>query len=894
MLATKKTGRVAANASTGARLMDALRDTIIQEGTPAQAPGNEDMIDARAEFYEAIDVRNQERESLWQDQARQWNVHKQERARMKQRPRAYKSAWAAFQDTAGFVAINTKRGYLFNLAARHKDNKGISKHLENIIARVATDPGSTDNRVTVSGGTFEEAVRGASRRYSSRYIDINNKYKIDTFSPEEMEQLRLFLTSDTGVQKGADPKIKKAAGEIRTKILNPMFDYMRKNGLDVNYIPDGGYMPRMMDAILAVADKDGFINGKGGKPKRGAKALYYDVIYENELGALDEGDVDQAKALLKLANQKNIKAVLDEATAQLVYDLRTKIGQIEAESARLEDPEVDPGVIEDNIQQLQEEVSEIHAELYEALREPYSDQAALDWYNRVTARQVNDISRNGVQGDFASKRKLPPEADTYMVDYYLNPMEALMQYIPGVARKVEYEKRFGSHLIPKGERKKIAGGDPSSPMANHDFLSYSIEQMLLAGMNDLEAENVRYIVQTVTGTLRRNDKALDRTLNTIHAYGSMAILPRAVLSSIAEPMTAAVQTGNVLDGFKVFNNAIGEAFASIGTNTMKERRQYYRQLGNILGVIDLPESGELIANRVGGTIEESSKISQRMGRFFYRTGLVSLTNAQRRGSMRVGIQYIIELGKQYTNPASDKMKARAQEALRDFGVASGDIDQFAEYAANLKKDAKGMYDIDLIMDQSGELTDMGEILAVAIRRFTDQTIQDPKVIDRPAYAETPMGRIVWGIQSFISAFTRNILLFSLKKVQREYKNRGIIAGSEMAFKTAAPLAILVGSHTAVSAVRELLLNRDKWEEESEEERLRKYLLQMGISRSGMLGRFDPLYQALYSLRYQSDLTNMLAGATGSSFSNCAPAVGLFVLANGPPWSVSHFHTLGGV
>ena len=91
----------------------------------------------------------------------------------------------------------------------------------------------------------------------------------------------------------------------------------------------------------------------------------------------------------------------------------------------------------------------------------------------------------------------------------------------------------------------------------------------------------------------------------------------------------------------------------------------------------------------------------------------------------------------------------------------------------------------------------------------------------------------------------------------------------MAFKTAAPLAILVGSHTAVSAVRELLLNRDKWEEESEEERLRKYLLQMGISRSGMLGRFDPLYQALYSLRYQSDLTNMLAGATGSYFSKGA-------------------------
>ena len=872
------------------RLMDQLRADVITEGTAAQAPGDTDMIDAQALFYQNIDLKKNERIGLIEDQKRAWREHQTMRTRLKNRPKRFASKWEAFQDTAGVSLINTKRGYLFNLARRYKDNPKAKRFIESIIARVATDPGSTDNRVTVQGGTYEEATRGATRRYSATFADLLDKHNLNTMSDAELQQLRLFLTSDAGVQKGADPAIKRAAGDIRNRLLNPMFDYMRKGGLNVNYLPEGGYMPRMMDTLLVIDDRDKFMYGSG-KSKRGAKPLYSEVIYENEYGALDPQDAEQAAALIRLSRRKSIANLLDENTLSTAQTLSDKLTEIKLQSAN-------PDVAEDKIQQLMEEAEPLHTELYESLRDPYGEVAAADWFERITQRQVGDISRHGVQGDFARSRKLPAEADTYMVDFYLNPVEALTQYIPGVVRKVEYEKRFGTQNVPKGERRKTSGTS-IDPAANvHDYLSYASQEMASAGMKEHEIREIQYIVETVTGTKIRQDYSLDTIFNTLNTFGTMALLPRAVISSVAEPMTAAVTTGRVTDGFRVFAYALDEFATSLRGQNARERKQYYKQLGSILGVVDLPESGEIIANRVGGTAEEDTRNAARLGRFFVRTGLVGITNAQRRGSMRIGIRYLSELGDQFTNPASDRMKERAREVLQDFGVRPDDMAQFAEYVSSLQTNAKGRYDIDNIIDRSGELTDMGEILALAVQRFTDQTIQDPKIIDRPKYAETVIGRIVFGIQSFIAAFQRNVLLASMKRIQREYQNRGAASAiPHAAIKAALPLSSLFLAHTIVSSVRELILNPDKWEEETENDNLESYLLTLGLSRSGFIGRMDPLVNALTSRKYEADLSNMFVGASGAYYLKAAGRIAdvlPFVDRNSPNTVSAEYQAARGV
>ena len=847
------------------RLLDELRADVIQEGTAAEAPGDTDMIDAQAIFYESIDLKKNERVNLIAGEQKAWREHQAMRLRIKNRPSIYKSSWAKFQDNFGVNFINTKRGYLFNLASRYKDNARAKELIESIIARVATDPGSTDNRVTVAGGTFEEAAIRKTRAFAAVFSELVAKHDLNSFSEADMQQLRLFLTSDQDAQTNAEPRIKRAAGEIRNRLLNPMYDYMRKNKFDVNYLPEGGYMPRMMDALLAISDREKFMYG-GGKNKRGAKNLYSEVIYETEYGALDTTDADQARGLVNLSRRKKIDALLEEETIETATELSDILSQIKRESAKADDPEVDAGDIEAAIEKLQEEAADLHADLYEALRDPYGEVAATDWFDRITHRQVGDISRHGVQGDFSKSRKLPPEADTYMVDFYLNPVEALAQYIPGVARKVEFEKRFGTQNVPKGERTKTSGTSIDGVPAVHDYMSYAAQEMATAGMKPHEIEEIQFIVKAVTGTGNQADSSLSKVLNTLNTYGTMALLPRAVISSVAEPMTAAVTTGKVTDGFRVFAYALDEFATSMRGQTAKERKQYYKQLGSILGVIDLPESGEVIANRVGGTSADDTKNAGKLAWFFRRTGLVAITNAQRRGSLRVGIRYISELGEQYTNPSSPRMKDRARESLQDFGVLPEDMDQFAEFASSMEKSAKGMYDVNNILDRSGSLTDMGEILSLAAQRFTDQTIQDPKIIDRPKWAETPLGRIVFGIQSFIAAFQRNVLIASGKRIQREYENRGAASAIPYAaINVALPLFSLYLSHTMVSAVREAIFNPDKWEEEKEAGNLEMYLLTLGLSRSGFFGRTDPLVNALTSLKYQSDLSNMMVGASGAYY-----------------------------
>ena len=301
-----------------------------------------------------------------------------------------------------------------------------------------------------------------------------------------------------------------------------------------------------------------------------------------------------------------------------------------------------------------------------------------------------------------------------------------------------------------------------------------------------------------------------------------------------------------------------------------------------MGVIDLPQTGDMIANRFGGTAQEDAKSAKYLSMFFLRSGLTRVTIAQRKAAMRTGMQYIQELAKQYqtgTNPKKYKLRladanpdtlaAEARDVLQDFGVRPEIMDEFTKYMVEIPKDTNGLVMIDNIIEASGQLTDMGKILSLATSRFVDQTIQDPKIIDRPMYAETPIGRIVFGIQSFISAFQRNVLEMGLKRAKRDYDRDKLAGFNSLVMTTIAPLASLYAGHFIVSCAREALFNPDKLKEEDEDDNLMQYLALLGLSRSGFLGRADPIINAFVSLKYQSDLSNVVVGASGAYYLKAA-------------------------
>jgi len=865
------------------QLMRAIRNESIAEGTVADAPGGTDFIDSEATFWG--EVQYQERASILsapkrvakkiiEDQTKAFRSHRNKLAELAKRPKKYANIATEFYDKYGTNFLFTKRQILFNVSDRYTpqiDNEGrvtkgnpkVKEIMEKIISAVATDPGSRQNRVTTESGTFEEAIRRKSRRFYATYDRINKKYDMGSMTNSELKELRLLLTGEPEAISKAPRKIIKLAAELRRELLNPMYDYMIKMGQDVNYIQDVGYMPRMLDAMLAIdnpLDFKGNLNGK-----KGAIPLYQKVIFDNEYGQFEAGNVEQASELVKLARSQTLDQYVDQKLRDQANQIKDTVDEIQKLQKQnfLGDPD-----IEETIDFLKEQIEATHQKLHEELRNPYAEAAATDWLHRITVREGSDPSSNGVQGSFAKKRSLPGEADKYMNDFYLNSTDAIMQYIPAVVRSTEYNARFGRDLVPKGSKNDIDGNP-------RDYLDYLLEEAQLAGMKPHEAGEVRQVVQMITGRFAGTDSSLNQAFNTFNSYTTMALLPRAVISSIAEPLTAGVQAGSTVKGFKALVLAFDGFGASLRGKDVIERKMYYAQLANVLGVIDLPQTGEVMSNRLGGMQADDTKNAMMLANFFLRTGLTNITIAQRKASMRIGIQYLVEQSKQYqgdhlsggnseVNPIT---KEEARLALQDFGVRPDQMEAFTKYMTNLTKTRKGYLEISQIMAKDGALTDMGEILSVATNRFVDQTIQDPKIVDRPKWAEAGIGRIVFGIQAFIAAFQRNVLEMSLKRSVRSIELRGAASAAGKIFmQTAAPLFFLYVGHTAVSAAREFIFNRDKWEEEKEKEERSApywYLAKLGFSRSGFTGRIDPVINGLYSLRYKADLSNVMVGASGS-------------------------------
>ena len=897
------------------KLMDAIRTEFNLQA--AQKPGDYDIIDYR--LVAAAEIKEEtatEKDSIWTQEKESWQKFSLLKEKVKQRPQRYpelgKNLKAdatrtvrSMEDYWSRVAYS-KRGILFRIQDKYsalapllekrmeefKKNSSkytveerkeairginqikkklmVSKIIEKITSRLATDPGG--RRKTVQGGTFEEATSRETRRFLARYLKIIKDHKLELKDQKQMSKLRLILTGDPDVINTVDKNdpLVIAAAKIRNQLLNPIFDYTRASELNMSYLEDGSYFTRILDVPLALKDYSlKFKFGEEGldAPKKGLKKggynLYRDVIYENEMGVFEEGNVEQMLALATLGRRLKLDEnhpVEGEILSQ-VEKLRRLAKEIEKIQKKLDsrgtETQEDGEISEDQLEMQMKlgQARAIHSFVYKNLKDPFAQRSVEDWINRLSLQASDDPEAHSPSNNFMKKRKLPKEADTYMVDFYVDPMEALNIYIPSVVRKTEFNRRFGSDLVPQGKKR----GTNNEILYYHQYL---LNQATKLGMDNADKLMVASIVDKVTG---RDGVTKDimgkKILDTIHATGTMALLPRAVVSSIAEPLTAGVTTGSTVKGIKTLALMFDGAF-NIGTKNTRERKLFYEQVANVLGVIDDANTGEIIANRLGGTLAEDTWWNKRLTNFFVRSQLTKVTIAQRKASMRTMIQFFAEISAEYQNPkTSAKGKKRIKNIFQDYGIYDSDLTQFTKWMSEQRNSQYKMPNLDQLMDRGGALNDMGNLLAVAVGRAVDHTIQNPKIIDRPLYAEHPLGRVTYGIQSFIRAYTRNVLIASAKRVNREYEDNGFISATTMAgTNMLLPFSTLYMGHFIVNTLRELIFNREKWEEEKEKDNLEKYLLAVAVSRAGFYGGFDPVVNSIMSLKYNAELSTLFTGA----------------------------------
>lgn len=658
------------------------------------------------------------------------------------------------------------------------------------------------------GRTFHEAATEWQRKNLNRLTNILKANGLMDMSDAEMRQLRDGLISE-GDPDPTSP-VTKAAAAIR-RLLDAEFYRNTNAGIDIGYARGVGYLPRILDMPRVMNDTAKFVD---------KASEVYGKVFDKEHGEdIDEilSKEDGLSKFMRVANGL-IKNGVDIPGMDELRALNKQISKLNSAQAKSDDPDA----IAAKLEKLVEKQSELLGEMYDAVRDGWSRQAAEAWMNKLTTAAEYDFDAHSPDSTYTKKRTLPPEADKILEDFYLqNPIEAVQTYLSQSARRVAYAERFG----PKGEK-----------------LKEIMDQMAAEGVPVEDQNEVRKIINLATGRVSQDiGRSARWFLSFINMYGTMRLLPRAVLSSLTEPITAGITAGDFRQGFRAL------AATMTGARTMNGRQR--AELSRAMGILLDHGTDTLLTERFGGLYGNQTRFDKITAKMFENTGLVALTRAQRSQTLAAAHAYLDNLTR--------RMGAPEVALLKELGVRDP-----ATFAKEFQDKGR--------MPTVDELdSEWGSDYALATRRFVDMTIQEPDAMMRPQLAANPAGRVLYGITSFSSAFWRNVLKRNAILTKEAYKRGGAASAARTAGLGFLPAALtLFGMQAIVSTLREYLLNPTRWDEwdQKNDGTLEKNLAGLAFSRSFSFGVADPFISAYTGLKYQRDLSNVFVG----------PAVGVFL------------------
>jgi len=820
------------------------REKVFKDGSSAARPRDVILSNPATYFRDSINTKNTTLKGVFQGEMEQ----------MQREVRQWKAFWNRPSDGLGPVervgralegVYRTNRGAVLKMEKRYRKrgNNAAGNAIWNITKRLASDPGA--GRSTFDGGTYTEALDREMMRYENRLDGLIERHGILDFTEKEQAELRSVLTAQGVEANSASPKVAEAGAALR-RYMNDLYSYMQNKGLDVGYLEDQGYLTRILDEASVIENWEDFV--------KDAKKVY-EVVFDRDAIGFEDGITREAiNDLMKFGREARIDFKSDDFKA--FRQARNKLNRLlrALDAANNEGDADKVAEAEAALDQFLEENADLFQETYEKVRDIWAEAAANNWAGRIMFGSPEGWDSNSPRGNFMKQRKLPPEADKLLDAWYIaDPLERVRTYTRAAIRKTEYNLRFG----------KPAGSRGNSQL--HDLLEGLVE----SGVSKADRAFIEKIIAQETGTVRSGlPGGLEAGLDNFRTVSAITLLGRVVLTSLVEPLTVGLQTGKAFDGLKGLAMTIQEIMP---TATVRDRRA----LARALGIVANPMTAEMLSNRIGGQHKESRIVTRAAGGYYRRVGLTGLTNAQRRSSMQLGINYFYSLSEVILDErATDSEKDAARRELMDFGLQESQLDEFAAWMTQFDDRLPTPEEV---TDVDGRLTDFGEMLATGIGRLTTQSIQVPRGMDAPFFANTPIGRITFMLLRFSMAFFRNIIIKNVKKVQRESAARGKLAGANVAARQfVAPLALLYAGHVVLSIAREIIFNPDRWEEEKEKNDknpsafyratgIPNYIWGLSFSRAGFTGIADPVYNAIYGLRYQRDLANVFIGAGGAWF-----------------------------
>lgn len=715
------------------------------------------------------------------------------------------------------------RGSMMSIQARRQ-----SATFQKFIDMVTPVPGV--NKATEK--SYEEAREWKFKYFSNTLGKIVKAYGVHKYTPEEMSQLReLLVTAGRADALGGDIKapIKmKQAAVLMRRLMDEMFYYGNvEGGLDIGYTKNG-YLPRMLNEAVIMAGRDGFIRDA---------AKVYDIQFERNIAADADAVADFDLNGSKMDDWNEV--VSDAAKAGAISYADHKLYR-DTLAALRENP--------DN-EEMQTQFADVVAEIFDRVKEHYSNSSAEHWYSAITEMSPDKMFRDAPPNRFTKKRTLPPEADMILERYYYNnPVDLIRRYASSITRKVEFAKRFGQ----SGER----------------FYD-SLEAMRKEGLDPDEIQTVVEYFQRITGTESNRPNWGMTAINSIYVASTMRLMLRSLFTNLFEPLVVSLRTGNIADAGRVVKGVAYELGYSVSTYFSGERQndtQYIRDMAEFCGIVADTLTEQITQQHISDQMTVPEWLTAASSRFYENIGLAGFTRVSRRVAMKIGM---IELERQSKKLLEGGDKSKPTLVFSEGGIPEAMHQDFARWY--LQNFGNG-YKAD-IADIEGQA--MTPYLQTFLARWTDQTLQDPKRVDKPYYATGPLGRLPFGLMSFGYAFFNNVV----KRAIRIAAGKGDLSGTERAKFIAASggmAALYIMGQTMAGVARTELYGED---EDKKKKRLAlgkllsgqwdgdvADLVQEGISRSGFFGPLDPTMQFAYTLargeksvRYEATIPKLAFG-----------------------------------
>jgi hypothetical protein len=415
--------------------------------------------------------------------------------------------------------------------------------------------------------------------------------------------------------------------------------------------------------------------------------------------------------------------------------------------------------------------------------------------------------------------------------------------------------------------------------AEHNILEILLMEAAKNGANPADIDFVRSSVHFMNGTAQDANTSAFRSASTfLYLWGTLALMGRAGWTSIAEP---AIAVARMKDGRAALTALVSYVSQLPGLNRTQNAAEL-RALAEVIGVVTNGYNEQALQTLQDLNAPDAPSVQRTLATFFHLNLLTPLTNAQRRATIpgwHVWMRNRLATATTETGAKRDIALAD----LREMGIPADRVDAMHAWMQSLNG---RMPDGLAVLDSDG-----GRMWASAINEGVFTTIQEPDKGTKPRFASSPWGRLTFGLMSFAYTFQRNVMLRYANNVMRDAEIRQANGATPAAAwaKTmtysagwaVAGFASLFAGQLVITAIREKLFNGEEWERRRLEGSLEDWLFRLALSRTGVYGAFDPVVQSFTGLKYQRDLTAIMAGPFAGTILQAAQSVGGLGFNNTP-------------